>query len=273
MKVEKLDSTTFDIIVECFIKSFENYFVKVSTDKDYYKDRWETAKVDFSLSYGMFDDDQLVGFIINAIDDRYGERIAFNTGTGVLPAYRGRRIVKSIYDVAIPDLKLNGISKCSLEVIIENSKAIKSYQSIGFKTCKTFYCFSGEIEKSSNEDFELKEVTYASFDWENLPNQHLYSWDFNSRVIKNGAYGYYQVIKDGLIESYFAFNPKNGYVAQFEVLKDDDASWNRLFLGIEKMSKVVKLINVEASLKRKLAFIKSAGLTNTVNQYEMEMNI
>ena len=126
----------------------------------------------------------------------------------MLPEYRGKRIVKSIYDFALPDLKINGIEKCALEVIIENTKAIKSYQSIGFDICKTFNCFSGEIELNSNDKVELNEVDYDAFDWERLPNQDLYSWDFNSEVVKNGNYQYYQVKKDGRVESYFVVNPK-----------------------------------------------------------------
>ena len=80
MIVKKLENTTFDIIADCFLRSFENYYVKVPTDKNYYKERWKISKVDYALSYGMFDGDKLVGFIINAIDKRNGEKIAFNTG-------------------------------------------------------------------------------------------------------------------------------------------------------------------------------------------------
>ena len=231
------------------------------------------AKVDYALSYGMFDGDNLVGFIINAIDYRNGNKIAFNTGTGVIPEYRGNRIVKSIYDFAVPDLKINGITKCSLEVIIENIKAVKSYQSKGFEICKKFNCFSGEIELTSGEKIELKKVDYNSFDWEKMPNQDLYSWDFHAEVLKNGNYEYYQILKDNLVESYFIVNPGNTYLAQFEILKKSDGSWNRLFSGIKEVSNAVRIINVDSRLNEKIDIIQSMGLSNTVNQYEMEMNI
>lgn len=273
MIVRKLYNISFDVIADCFLKSFENYYVKIPTDKNYYKERWKIAKVDYALSYGMFDGAKLVGFIIHAIDLRNGEKIAFNTGTGVLPEYRGKRIVRSIYDFAIPDLKTNGVIKCSLEVIIENSKAIKSYQSIGFNICKTFNCFSGEIILNTNEKMQLNEVDYDAFDWEKMPNQHLYSWDFNLEVIKNGNYKYYQIIKDSLVESYFIINPGNAYLAQFEVLNESAGSWHRLFKGIKEVSNSIKIINVDTRLNQKIDCINSIGLANTVNQYEMEMNI
>jgi ribosomal protein S18 acetylase RimI-like enzyme len=271
--VKNLKYTAFDIIADCFLKSFENYFVKVPTDKNYYKNRWKIAKVDYALSYGMFDGEKLVGFILNAIDKRNGKKIAFNTGTGVLPEYRGKRIVKSIYNFAIPDLKIKGVAKCSLEVIVENTKAIKSYQSIGFNICKAFNCFAGEIKLNSNEKVEMNKVDYNAFDWKNLPNQDLYSWDFNSEVIKNGEYHYYQIKKDNFIESFFVVNPKNEYLAQFEILKESKGCWSRLFKGIKEVSNSIKIINVDTRLKEKIDFINSIGLTNTVNQYEMEMNL
>lgn len=273
MEVKKLENIKFEIIVDSFLKSFENYYVKVPTDKNYYKNRWKIAKVDYALSYGMFDGEKLVGFVINAIGNRNGIKIAFNTGTGVLPEYRGKRIVKTIYDFAIPDLKINGVTKCSLEVIIENTKAIKSYQSIGFNICKTFNCFNGEIRLKSFEKIELNKIDYHCFDWKNLPNQDLYSWDFKSEVIKNGDYEYYQIIKDNFIESFFVINPKNEYLAQFEILKESDGCLNRLFQGIREVSNSIKIINVDTSLNEKIDFINSIELSNTINQYEMEMNL
>ena len=107
MIITHLGHTDFNVIMECFLSSFEGYFVKMPTDYNYYKQRWKAAGVNFELSYGMFDDDKLVGFIIHAIDERGGALTAFNTGTGVIPDYRGKRIVKSIYNYAIPELLKN----------------------------------------------------------------------------------------------------------------------------------------------------------------------
>lgn len=271
--VKKIKSIGIEAIIDCFLKSFKNYFLEIPTDVNYYKQRWKSAKVDFNLSYGMFDDGRLIGFIINAVDERNGTKIAFNTGTGVLPEYRGKRIVKSIYDYAIPDLKINGITKCSLEVITDNIKAIRSYKSIGFEICKTFECYKGDINLTTSEKVELNKENHSTFDWDNLPNQDLYSWDFHSKIIKNGDYSYYQIIKDNFPESYFVINPKNGYLAQFEVLKENKGNWNRLFNGIKKISETIRVINIDKRLSKKIEFVNSIGLLNTINQYEMEMEL
>ena len=126
---------------------------------------------------------------------------------------------------------------------------------------------------NSKEKIELHKVDHDTLDWEKLPNQDLYSWDFNSEVLKSGDYQYYQLIKDDLVESYFVLNPRNEYLAQFEILKKSDGCWNRLFKGIKEFSSSIKIINVDTGLREKIDVINSMGLSNTVNQYEMEMNI
>jgi len=119
----------------------------------------------------------------------------------------------------------------------------------------------------------IQRVSYNEFDWNDLPNQDLYSWDFHARVIKNGDYRYYQISKGNLVESYFVINPNNGYVAQFEVLLESQGCWDRLFSGIREISNSIKVINVDTRLDKKIGYLNSIGLENTVNQYEMEMSI
>ena len=271
MVVRHLGDTDFKTIMECFLSAFDNYFVIMPTDHNFYKQRWKSSGVRFDLSYGMFDTTKLVGFIINAIDNRNGEYIAYNSGTGVIPEYRGQRIVKAIYDYAIPDLIKNGITKCLLEVITENVKAIKSYEAIGFEICKHYKCFGGTITVEDSNKYALREVDFSFVHWDTIPNQDLYSWDNQNRSIEKGNYSYFQVIVANQIQSFFAINPINGSIAQFEILKDTESSWKMLFSAIRSLQKEVKINNIDDRLIAKIKAVESAGLKNTVNQYEMEL--
>ncbi|WP_338769790.1 GNAT family N-acetyltransferase [Bernardetia sp. ABR2-2B] len=283
MEIRNLSETNFDTLIECFLLSFENYFVKMPTDIEYYKQRWKTAKVDYRLSYGMFDNEKLVGFIIHAIDERNQKKIAYNTGTGVTPSYRGQKIVQSIYDYAIDDLQNNGVKRSILEVITENTKAIKSYQNTGFKITKRYKCFAGEIniENQFRDNFEVKKVNYSDIDWSELPNQDAYSWDNHFKIIKNGNYTYYQIWnKNGLenrLESFFVINPSNGYIAQFEVLVNEKQSkklaYQRLFSAVKDISPFIKINNIDTKFEDKINFLDSVGIENIIDQYEMEMNL
>ena len=271
MIIKKLDSINFLTLIDCFLKAFENYFIKMPTDPAYYEERWKAAKVRYDLSYGMFMDEKLVGFIINAIDEREGNLIAFNSGTGVIPEYRGQRIVNSIYQYAIPDLLKNKVSRCRLEVIKDNAIAIKAYTKIGFEIIKSYKCYSGTIQlKHSISDFELKKVDAQYFNWDQF-NQALYSWDNQLQAIKQGSFHFYAVLLNGVLNAYFVINPKNGYVAQFDVVEDSEENWIRLFTAIHSIHKTIKINNVDEQLIRKITFLSEIGLENTVDQYEMEL--
>ena len=273
MTVRHLEDIDFEVIMDCFLSAFENYFVQMPTNHEFYRERWKAAGVRYDLSYGMFDNDKLVGFIINAIDNRQGHLTAYNSGTGVIPKYRGQRIVKSIYDYAIPDLAKNGIKKCQLEVIIENVKAIKSYEGIGFKICKYYKCFSGRILTKNQSNYNLKEITFKTINWEVLPNQVKYSWDNQSESLEKGNYKYFQILVENEVQSFFAINPENGYIAQLEVLKKSDLSWQMLFSAIQTINKTVRINNIDDSLIDKIKAVETAGLKNTVDQYEMELTL
>ncbi|SDB50027.1 Acetyltransferase (GNAT) family protein [Flavobacteriaceae bacterium MAR_2010_188] len=273
MTVHNLSATTFDEIVDCFLESFENYFVQMPTDQEYYKQRWNAAKVDFELSYGMFENGELIGFIIHAIDKRNGILTAFNTGTGVLPNYRGKKIVNTIYDYAIKDLAENGIEKCTLEVITQNKFAIKSYEKTGFKITKTLKCFNGTIEVENNDEVKLTKVELDQVNWEDLPNQEFYSWDNQKESLINSQLNFYKVLYKEKAESYFIINSENGYLAQLDLLENSDNAWERLFSRIKQISATVKFNNVDEQLTEKIRQLKKVGLINTIDQYEMELDI
>lgn len=273
MTVKKLSNTSFDDLLDCFLLAFDNYFVKMPTDPNYYKKRWKAAKVDFNLSYGMFDGEKLVGFIIHAIDNRFGKLTAFNTGTGVIPAYRGKRIVKSIYAFALKDLQENGIEKSTLEVIRENEAAVRAYKGVGFKIQKKFECYAGDIHLADDTPCELKEVALKDVNWEGLPNQQFQSWDFQKETILEGDYTFFHVLKDNVPESFFIINPQSHRLAQLDLLNTENEGWERLFSAIKLISGTVSIINVDDHLADKVKHLRLVGLKNTVNQYEMELTI
>ena len=55
MTVKNLKTRDFSTLMECFFKAFENYYVEMSTDINYFEARFKSTKVRYDLSYGMFD--------------------------------------------------------------------------------------------------------------------------------------------------------------------------------------------------------------------------
>ncbi len=271
MKVKNLSHLAFEEIVNCFLEAFADYFVKMPQDITYYKQRWANANVDFNLSYGMFDEERLVGFIIHAIDHRDGLLTAYNTGTGVIPGYRGKGITKSIYEFALKDLKQNGIQKSKLEVITKNEIAIRLYQNIGFKICKNYQCFNGSIQSGTISPPLLEEISLNNLDWTALPHQQFYSWDNQKASIIKGNYHFFQVLHDEQPESFFIINPEQNYISQFDVFNNEVHSWDRLFTGIKQISDSIKINNVDDQLTEKITALNKAGIKNVIDQFEMEL--
>lgn len=273
MIVKPLSETEPDAVLDCFFKAFENYFVALPTDRAYYKQRWKAAKVDFNYSYGAFEEGQLVGFIIHAIDQRGGLMTALNTGTGVLPAFRGRGCVKAMYQLALQELPRIGIEKCMLEVITQNKAAIRSYEGIGFRTSRLLHCFAGTLDLQHPLPFDLEQVALHSVDWSRLPNQSFYSWDNQAETVRNSPFACCFVGHEGKRESFFIIHPENGYIAQLDVLLEANGNWERLFGAIQSLAKQVRINNVDAVLTEKLDQIQRFGLKPTVDQFEMELFI
>ena len=276
MKIRNLADCGIDRIVHCFNEAFSDYVVKMPTDVDFWEKRWRGARVDYHLSYGVFDEGELVGFIIHGIDYDKGKLTAFNTGTGVIPKYRGQKLVKQIYKAAIPDLLENSVKKCTLEVIVGNDKAIKAYQSVGFKITKTLKCYAGSLKKSENKDLTLENLAFEDISWDQLPRQNQYSWDNRKSAIDILAkdYSYFEVLDSTSHIGYFIINPNSGNLAQFDLIESKNEShWQILFAAIESVKTNIKINNVFNNLTDKVQAIKKTGLNNVIDQYEMELLI
>jgi len=271
MKVKKLSTTPFEVIVNCFFGAFENYYVQFPKDLNYFKQRWESSNIDYSLSFGMFDGEKLVGFILHGIDFRANHLTAFNLATGVIPEYRGKKITKTIYEFAILELKQKGITKCLLEVIKQNTLAVNAYKNIGFNIVRNYKCFAGDLKINDSLPYLLKEINHKRRI--ELPNQDIYSWENQMESIKKGDFKWYQILNNNQMESFFMINHTNGYIAQLDVLVDIDDAWNRLMSAIQNISSKVRINNVDEQLKSKLSHLAQYGFKNTIDQYEMEFFI
>ena len=130
MEIITLDNIPLSTLTTCFNKSFSDYFVKFEVTESSLQQRLKGAGIDFSLSAGVLDGKELVGFIVHGNRTWNGLKTAFNAGTGVIPTHRGNGLAEIMYDYLIPKFKLNGIQSISLEVIQKNVKAIHVYKKL-----------------------------------------------------------------------------------------------------------------------------------------------
>ena len=270
VEIRTLEQLSFEEIVDSFLKAFVDYFVKMPEDPEYYRKRWLASGLRHDLSFGAFYHNQLVGFVLHCIDHREGHLIAFNTGTGVIPEFRGQQLTSKMYAYALPVLVANGVTKSKLEVIQQNHTAINIYQRVGFKTTRDYKCFQGELTTQSPPAL-LQKVEIGDFNWDEIPNQTLQSWDNQKDSLMNGPYTYYKAIDDGNLVGYVALNLPFNYMALCEITTGVQDHWDRLLAAVKQETPLVRINNIDSSLSNKIAALSRVGLKNTIDQYEMEL--
>lgn len=268
MKIQNLASTPVEEVISCFLTAFENYFVPLPQDPAYWKSRFVTARVDWHLSFGMFYNDKLIGFIINGVDNHNGHFTAYNTGTGVVPEFRGRAVVDKLYAHALPLLRQKGIKRCLLEVICENEKAIKVYERIGFSIVRKFESYSGKlpgaVSKNSLQKCHFSEVIEKDLD----ASEH-YSWDNSAGAIKRSEdkIQTYCIQNAPEVNDYFVIDD-TGNILQLE---SRTGEYHELLAAAGTVALEVKLKNVDSGRRELIGALEKLNFLNTVNQYEMEM--
>ncbi|MCF8238794.1 MAG: GNAT family N-acetyltransferase [Saprospiraceae bacterium] len=271
MEVGSLADVDITTLVDCFLRSFAGYFVQLPTEVTYWEDRFGDSGVDYGLSFGVFDTSQLVGFMIHCIGLEKGQKVAFNTGTGVLPAYRGQGLVDQMMAAAKLKFLDEGIEVYRLEVIDQNTRAIRVYERIGLHIKRRLKCYQGHLTEATEKQIKLVEVPLASFK-KDADNSGPYAWDMSlSSILRAGdRYRGYQVFRPGEEKSpgYFIIDREKAHLAQMETPSGD---WDGLFSGVWQLVHSIKINNIDAGRTDLIQWLESAHVPNVIDQFEMEM--
>jgi len=279
MEIRSLKDTSLPKIVDCFNLAFSDYIVPFTVEVDQMSKRWKSCRVDYSLSYGAFDGDQLVGIIIIGVDEWQGKKTAYNSGTGVIPAYRGNRLVQQMYEVAIPEFRQNGIEQCTLEVIVGNDYAIKAYERVGFEKVRILKCFkhTDDVAVPTNEQLRLQRATKPNWELYESMQKFMPSWENMSMAITiaEADYAIWELYQDSELMGYIALKPEAAYVGQFATR--DIANWKSIGQSLWQhalsLAPKMRTNNLDAADEKSIAILESVGMQNNIDQYEMLMMI
>lgn len=273
MQIQNLENTPLATIVTTLSEAFAGYFVPMATDVTYWQKRFHMAQVDYSLSFGLFDQDKLAGFIIHGIDTINEQLTAYNTATGVIPAYRNARVIDNLYNKALPLLQDRHIQVCTLEVIEQNARAIRVYERIGFQQSAYLRSYKGRLP-ITGPIVTCTQIPFPTHHPVMTANEHLYSWDFKNKALLLGGdtYTFLEVVHQQQPIGYFAINQQSGQIARLDIYNEAASShWSYLLSGIAQTAETVKLINVSEQRTVLIDALLAAGLENFINQLEMKM--
>jgi ribosomal protein S18 acetylase RimI-like enzyme len=276
MENQLLNKEDFKKLYDTFCHAFSNYKVPFSlTEEEFDLRIHKKLNIDYDLSGGTFDGDEMIGFILHTSNIYQGIPTAFNGGTGVIPGFRNQKTGEELYDFLIPKIISKSIARILLEVIDTNEQAIRLYEKIGFAFRRLFLCYKledssyfssvdDETELGSREDI-IEEFTDFEPSFVDSKNQLL---EGNETVLV--------VKKSGATIGYLAFQPLLGRIAQIAVsrLHRNQGIAKTLIKGaLNRSDKKLTVMNVPEDEDGFHRLLTTCGFENQVNQFEMELII
>ena len=277
--IETLDRLSFESLFIAFNKAFSDYEIQVNSEEF----RTMLSRRGFvpALSFGLFEDGQLIAFTLNGIGEFNGEKTAYDTGTGTLKEYRGRGLASKIFTDSLPYLKNVSVSQYLLEVLQHNTSAVSVYQKLGFTVSREFNYFTQQAAmvsipfKRLPSEYHIGELSieqrseFANFcdfvpSWQN---------GFEAILRRKEDFKMLGAYIGQHIVGYCIFEPTTGDVTQIAI----DKKHRRLGLASGLLTEAlkcnrhnaVKVVNTEISCESITAFLNSCGIPLKGKQFEM----
>jgi ribosomal protein S18 acetylase RimI-like enzyme len=263
-----------------FLESFADYFVQMSMSETQFAEHLANNGVRHDCSVGAFDGEQMVGILLNGIDDWQDILTAYDAGTGVIPAYRGQGIAGHMLEFAMPLLREQGIKQCLLEVIRDNTPAIKVYRRLGFTETRSLECIrlAPEVELPRKRPADLEIEIHTAPYWDELKEFWDWhpAWQNSIESIERNFQNFMALIAviDELTVGYVILNPNTGGLAQLAVDRYNRrqgvaTSLLRACRSVVGPEQPLSMINIDGNAAETLAFFDHCGFERTVGQYEM----
>eukprot|EP01039_Chlorochromonas_danica_P001579 gene1579-1725_t len=302
-----LERIPLNELTKTFGEAFADYAVHFNESE--LQAMWVRRGFQADLSFGAFHTDRLVSFTLNGVGLHEGQKTAYDTGTGTVPACRGQKLVSAVFTHSIPFLRQAGIKQYLLEVLQENIPAITIYKGIGFKVTRELAYFKQQVsdlrlttgsttgdvgrEEDRKVDFTLP-IDYALEDIhpavlvEQLAGSTSLFWDVSpswqnsfASVLRAQHSLVAKIVREsnsGTIAGYCIFEPSSGDITQIAVAK------NHRRKGLARVllhsvlhhhctTPTIKLVNIEDTCESVFAFAHAIELPLKGKQFEMILEL
>ena len=267
-KFSALNNTTIGQLADCFNLAFSDYEQPIRFTPESLTYYLTTSGVDLALSFGAFQGEELVGFILNSNGIYNEQNVVFDAGTGVVPQHRGKKVFSELFEYTCGQLNQLKIDRYYLEVLQANSKAISAYSQKGFSIVREY---SVLVAKGLNADLnsDVKVMPYAEFRKFHTEISVNPSYEHTTHNISKNPSLYEVLYLAG--DAYCIYAKRNGEVIQMHyntlaALKDVMTA-----LTAKHPSSMAK--NVDFRNGDVIAMLKEIGYREITTQYEMVRDI
>lgn len=280
LHMKSMEHITLEVLHNAFVDAFSDYQVKIELPLWKFQQMLQRRGYHPEISIGAFEEELLVGFVLNGLREWNGKKTVYDLGTAVLPDYRRQGITKEMLRSVQKLLQKNQVEQYLLEVITSNESAFRLYEKQGFKIQREFLCFLAEKELlHPRSSWPVEQVhaidleRYKEF-WDFKP-----SWQ-NSIESVNAAIETFHIavvrIEDNIV-GYGIIDKRTGDIPQLAVHK----AYRRRCIAESILAELIKnteaerigILNVELDTVNMVAFLKKLGFMNHVGQYEMLLEL
>lgn len=221
MMITTLEGSTLSEVTTVFNDSFADYILPMQLTEEQLSMKMKTDRVDLRYSVGVVDQGVLVGFILHGTDIIDGKKVLYNGGTGVIPAYRGQRLVGQMYTFLKP--LISDFDSSILEVIVGNDAAIKSYEKVGFSIERQLNCYKADLQPKK-DSLSFAVTVSKNYDWDLF--QSFWDWkptwsSTNAALSLLASTNVLLTIElDNKVVGYLIYHPLLKRIQQFAVAKE-----------------------------------------------------
>jgi ribosomal protein S18 acetylase RimI-like enzyme len=137
--IRSLGDCTINEMTDLWNRGFQNYYIDMTTTPERVVARLGKRSIHPECSVTGWIDGEPAGFVMIGIRRVRGEMLAWNGGSGVTPAFRGRSLSKVLLLEAMRRTRAEGAETIVLETRTENEPAIRAYRSCGFDIVDTLH--------------------------------------------------------------------------------------------------------------------------------------
>ncbi len=267
VQTRSLDTIPWSVLTEVFNLAFNDYAVVMRLDEAALTSHLAAVSYSKEDSIGLFDGDTLVGFLfIGRRDER-----AYDAGTAIIPAYRGKGLAHKLIDATIEHLSTRGVTSFTLEVLSENTRAKTLYEGHGFVPTRTLHCYTHSKEELASL------LTTLALVPQNRPfvceNPFVPTWQNSATSINIGSYTKMAIFKGALQIGNLAFNSATGSIAQIVLYgaARSQEYFAQAIIGVAKHNEAneVRMVNVDAKDALLLGALSELGFEEFAAQEEM----
>jgi ribosomal protein S18 acetylase RimI-like enzyme len=144
-----LSNADLNSLYDCFLIAFSDYAVDMRMSLEQFQQRLTRDGICLDISAGAFDGDRMIGFCLNALGEWRGKSTAYDGGSAIVPAYRGRGIATEMFAFLQPKLKEIRVVQYLLEVLTSNVPAATLYRKLGFVETRRLAVFRSGPQKGT----------------------------------------------------------------------------------------------------------------------------